>query len=580
MSSKVLTGYPSIDRPWLKYYSEEAINTPLPECTIYEFFWKNNKDHLDDVAFSYFDKQISYREVFKNIDKTANALFALGIHAGDIVVMATVTTPETIYAFYALNRLGAIPNMVDPRTSTEGIKQYIKEGKSEYVLTIEVAYPKIEKAIEGTQVKGIIVVSPSDSLPTIKKVFYNAANMFKGNKVSDSDICMKWSDFLNKGNDEKFLPASYKLNTCCVIVHSGGTTGTPKGVMLSNDNLNVMALQYRLLGVDFDRTQKFLDIMPPFIAYGVVLGIHMPLCLGLTNVLIPQLDPDKFADLIIKYKPAHLLGVPTYFDKLRTNPKMKSVNLEFFESAGAGGDAITARFESDINDFLKSHHSKYEIAKGYGMTEVSSAATACRGKVNKFQSVGTPHLKTIVGIFEPDTDIELKYNQQGEVCMCAPTVMLGYYDQEEETAKILKKHSDGTIWIHSGDIGHMDEDGFLFIDGRIKRLVIRHDGFKVFPSLIENKLAMNQAVKECCVIGIPDKVHSQGKLPFACIVLEAMFIGKESTVKEELIKLCEAELPEYAQPTGFMFMNELSLTPIGKVDYRALTEQVLKVQEF
>ena len=572
-----MTGYPSTDRPWLKYYSEESINTPLPECTIFEYLWKNNKEHLDDVALSYFDRQISYREVFENIDKTANAFSAVGIHAGDIVVMATVTTPETIYAFYALNCLGAIPNMVDPRTSTEGIRQYIKEGNSEYVLTIDVAYPKIEKAITGTKVKGIIVVSPSDSLPMMKKVLYNAANMFKGNKVSGSGICLKWNVFLDKGNDKKMSPVPYEANTCCVIVHTGGTTGTPKGVMLSNDNLNVMALQYRLLGVDFDRTQKFLDIMPPFIAYGVVLGIHMPLCLGLTNVLIPQLDPDKFADLIIKYKPAHLLGVPTYFDKLRTNPKMKSVNLEFFESAGAGGDSITASFESEINEFLKSHQSKYEIAKGYGMTEVSSAATACRGKVNKFQSVGTPHLKTVVGIFEPDTDIELKYNQQGEVCICAPTVMLGYYDQEEETVKILKKHSDGTIWIHSGDIGHMDEDGFLFIDGRIKRLVIRHDGFKVFPSLIENKLAMNQAVKECCVIGMQDKAHSQGELPFACIVLESTFIGQENTVKEELIKLCEAELPEYAQPIGFKFLDELPLTPIGKVDYRALAEHISKL---
>lgn len=179
-----------------------------------------------------------------------------------------------------------------------------------------------------------------------------------------------------------------------------------------------------------------------------------------------------------------------------------------------------------------------------------------------------------MGIFEPDTDIELKYNQQGEVCICAPAVMLGYYDQEEETSKILKKHSDGTIWIHSGDIGHIDEDGFLFIDGRIKRLVIRHDGFKVFPSLIENKLAMNQAVKECCVIGMPDKEHSQGELPFACIVLESTSIGKENAVKKELIKLCETELPEYAQPIGFKFFDELPLTPIGKVDYRALIELV------
>lgn len=575
-TNKKITGYSSIDRPWLKYYSDEAVNVSLPECTIYEYLWENNQKNLNDIALSYFDREITYHEMFENIDKATNAFSSIGICAGDIVVMTTVTTPETIYAFYALNRLGAVSNMVDPRTSVEGIHQYIEEGNSKWVLAIDVAYSKIEKAVEETQVKGIIVVSPSDSLPAIKKLLFDAVNRIKGIKSYNFHNCLKWNEFLDKGRgiNPQYIP--YKEKSCCVIVHTGGTTGTPKGVMLSDDNLNVMALQYKLLGVDFNRTQKFLDIMPPFIAYGVVLGIHMPLCLGLTNVLIPQLDPNKFPNLIIKYRPAHLLGVPTYFEKLRTSPKMRKVNLEFFESAGAGGDAITASFESDINTFLKSHHSKYEIAKGYGMTEISSAATACHGTVNKFQSVGVPHLKTIVGIFEPGTDIEVKYGQQGEVCVCAPTVMIGYHDNPKETAEILRKHSDGKIWIHSGDIGHMDEDGFLFIDGRIKRLIIRHDGFKVFPSLIENKLSKDKAVKECCVIGVPDNTHSQGELPYAYIVLNKECVGNENAVKKELLELCQRELPEYAQPIGFRFLDELPLTSIGKVNYRVL-EEVVKI---
>lgn len=273
-----------------------------------------------------------------------------------------------------------------------------------------------------------------------------------------------------------------------MIVHTGGTTGTPKGVMLSDGNLNTMAFQYKRLGVEFTREQNFLNIMPPFIAYGVVLGIHMPLVLGLNDVLIPQFDPNKFADLIIKYKPAHLMGVPTHFDKLRTNKKMINYDLSFFKSAGAGGDAITAQFETEINQFLKEHKSEYDIAKGYGMTEISSAATACRGTVNKFQSVGVPHLKTVVSVFEPDTDKELPYGAKGEICMTSPTVMLGYYANEKETNQLLRVHSDGKTWIHSGDLGYMDSDGFVFIEGRTKRLIIRHDGFKIFPTLIENKI--------------------------------------------------------------------------------------------
>ena len=400
MQEQKRTGYPSIDKPWLKYYSEEAINAPLPECTIYEYLWENNKDHLDDVALNYFDRKITYGELFGNIEKAAKAFSALGVKAGDIVVMTTVTTPETIYAFYGLNRLGAISNMVDPRTSTEGIMKYIDEVGANLVLTIDVALPKIEKAILGTNVRKIVVASPADSLPQPKKALFLLSNKLKGKSPKRSERCIVWTDFVNQGKDATPDYSSYKKDTCCVIVHTGGTTGTPKGVMLSNDNLNIMALQYRLLGVEFNREQKFLNIMPPFIAYGVVCGIHMPLVLGLTDVLVPKFDPEGFANLVIKYKPAHMLGVPAHFEKLKNNPKMNGYNLDFFESAGAGGDGIPENFEDDINAFLKAHKSKYPIAKGYGMTEISSAAASCHGNVNRKQSAGIPHIKTIISVFQ------------------------------------------------------------------------------------------------------------------------------------------------------------------------------------
>lgn len=571
MEDKKLTGYPSIDKPWLKYYSEEAINAPLPKCTIYEYLWENNKDHLDDVALNYFDRKITYGELFENIEKAAKAFSALGVKAGDIVVLATVTTPETIYAFYGLNRLGAISNMVDPRTSAEGIKHYISEVDAKLVLTIDAALPKIEKAIVGTNVQRIIVVSPADSLPQPKKALFLFSNKLKGTTPKLSEQCINWKDFIITGKDKTPTYSPYKKNTCCVIVHTGGTTGTPKGVMLSNDNLNVMAMQYKLLGVEYTRDQRFLNIMPPFIAYGVVCGIHMPLVLGLIDVLIPQLDANKFADLVIKYKPAHMLGVPSHFEKMRLNPKMKGFDLSFFESTGAGGDGIPAKFENDINSFLSEHNSRYQLAKGYGMTEISSAAVACHGTVNKFQSAGIPHLKTTLSIFEPGSDNELKYGEFGEICMSAPTVMIGYYNQPEETSLVLSKHRDGKLWIHSGDIGHMDKDGFLFVDGRIKRVVVRHDGFKVFPSQIENVISKSRYINACCVVGVDDKDHSQGQLPIAFVVRNDGV--NDEQVKTELFALCRKGLPEYAQPIDFVFTDALPLTPIGKINYRALEKQ-------
>lgn len=583
--NKKPTSYPSKDKPWLKYYSEEAIHAPLPECSVYEYLWEHNKNHLDDVALNYFDRKITYGELFENIERAAKAFVALGVEQGEIVVMATVTTPETIYAFYGLNRISAVANMVDPRTSVEGIREYVAEVKARRVLTIDVAYPKIEKAIaHEAQVEQVIVVSPADSLLQPKKMLFLANAYCRGKVPRLSRKCIRWGQFLDKGSSKEWRVEIGEQGTktkdqrpgdaCCVIVHTGGTTGMPKGVMLSNQNLNVMALQYRMLGVEFTREQNFLNIMPPFIAYGIVLGIHMPLVLGLNDVLIPQFDPERFADLIRKYRPAHLLGVPTHFDKLRTSLKMKKYSLDFFQSAGAGGDAITETFEREINQFLREHDSQYDIAKGYGMTEISSAATACRGTVNKFQSVGVPHVKTTVSIFEPGTDEELPYGSHGEICMTAPTVMLGYYGKERETEEVLQMHHDGKRWIHSGDLGYMDKDGFVFVEGRIKRLIIRYDGFKVFPSLIENAVMELGIIKECCVVGKRDREHAQGMLPIIYAVKkdDCLSVGKvtDEEMVDKVFNICKEKLPEYAQPAECRFIDELPLTPVGKVDYRRL----------
>ena len=570
MEQNKLTGYPSIDKPWLKYYSEEAINVTLPKCTIYEYLFENNKDDIDDVALNYFNRKISFRELFEKIDEASKAFSALGVKKGDIIIMSTVTTPETIYAFYGLNRIGAVANMVDPRTSIGGIKEYITEVNAKYVLTIDAAYPKIQKAILGTNVKTVILVSPADSLPQPKKFLFFASNRIKGATLKFTDNCLSWDSFIKNGKSARLQSISYQQNSCCVIVHTGGTTGTPKGVMLSNDNLNIMALQYRLLGANYRRGQKFLNIMPPFIAYGIVLGTHMALTLGLENVIIPQFDPEKFADLVKKYRPEHLVGAPTYYEKLCNSSKMKDFRLDFFESAGVGGDGLSARFEEKINLFLKNHDSPHPIAKGYGMTETSAASVTCHGNINKPLSVGVPHIFTTVAIFDPDTNRELSYGKHGEICIQTLATMLGYYAKSEETAKIIKKHNDGSIWIHSGDIGYMDEDGFLFVEGRIKRMIIRHDGFKVFPSFIEDVISKHEYVDSCCAVGTPDKQHSQGMLPIVHVVLKSDTNGQDDAVRQELIALCHKDLPEYAQPVDFVFHDALPLTPIGKVDYRAL----------
>lgn len=574
MGEKNLTGYPSIDKPWLKYYSEEAIKTKMPECTMYEYLWQSNKDHFENTALRYFDRKISFGEMFDNIEKAAKAFTALGLKKGDIIIMATVTTPETVYAFYALNRLGVIPNMVDPRTNTEGIREYIREVDAKIVLTLNVAYPKIEKAIVGTNVEKVIVTSPADSLPPVKRMLFSFSEKVKGITYNFAENCVVWKQFIENGSNITAKDMPYEKDLCCVIVHTGGTTGMPKGVILSNENVNALVLQSILTGIDMKREHTWMDIMPPFIAYGIGMGLHLPLVIGMETILIPSFEAEKFDELLLKHKPIHMVGVPSYWGVIINSKKLAKKDLSYIIAPTVGGDTMDATLERNANAFLKEHGCRYPVTKGYGMTEVCAGVSGTVDANNEIGSVGVPFVKTVISVFDPETGEELKYNEQGEVCISGPSVMLGYYENETATNAIMRVHKDGSVWIHSGDIGYMNEKGSLYIVDRVKRMIVRYDGFKVFPSLIEKTVDRNENVITSCAVGIADTSHSQGKLPIVFAVLNSGADAKK--VKADLFELCKKELPEYARPVDFVFIDKMPLTPIGKVDYRALEKEAEK----
>lgn len=556
------TGYPSIDKPWLKYHNEGAFDAPMPERTIYEYLWENNKDHLDDVALTYFDRRITYGEMFKNIDKTAAAFSAIGIKSGDVVAICSITTPEVIYCLYALSRLGATSNMIDPRTNIERMKEYLKTSNTKLIVAIDKCLPKIAKIKSDGFCGEVIEISAKNSLSPIMKMGYSLKN--KSEKI---DVGIKWQRFIKMAAPVETAP--YQKGKTATIVYTGGTTGVPKGAMLSDDTFNTIGFQYILCKAEYHRGQNFLNIMPPFIAYGIVCGIHMPLILGFNDVIIPLFDPEKFDELVIKYKPSHVFGVPTHYEKLAESPKMANCDLSFLVTAGAGGDALSVKMETKINEFLKFHNGRYGIVKGYGMTEVGSVATFCFEDKNKIGSVGIPHCKTVVSAFEPDTDKELMYNQEGEICLSTPAMMVGYLANAEETKKVIRKHSDGKLWIHTGDIGYVDEDGFVFIKGRIKRMIIRPDGHNVFPTTIENVVLEHTAVESCAVVGKSDPEYVTGNWPVAFIVLKPEFKNNPS-VLSEIKSLCDDKLPPRDTATEFFEIDDLPLTNIGKVDYKAL----------
>ena len=575
-TEKELTGYPTIDKPWLKYYSEEAIHAELPQMTMYDYLYESNENNLGKTALNYMGVKISFKELFEGIDRAAKAYSSIGVSDGDYVVMASVTTPETVYSIYALNRLGAVVNMVDPRTATWGIREYIDEVKAKYIVTISLALPKIIEATSDMDVEKIIVISPVDALSRLKKSVYNIVNKLKGVRYTLTNKCVSWNDFVEKSSLSNYVIPPYTKDKCCVVVHTGGTTGFPKGVMLSNDNINALVMQSILTGIDMKREHTWMDIMPPFIAYGVGMGLHLPLVIGMETILIPSFDAKKFDELLLKHKPVHMVGVPSYWGTIIKSKKLKREDLSYMIAPTVGGDSMDTELEKAANRYLEQHNCASKITKGYGMTEVSAGVAGTVDANNEIGSVGIPFVKTLISVFDPETGEELKYGELGEICISSPNVMIGYYDNRKATDEIIRFHNDGLKWLHSGDLGYMNENGSIFIVDRIKRMIIRYDGFKVFPRFIEDVILQNKEVESCCVIGIPDKQHSQGKLPYVFVVCKNREIIQEKLI-QELSKLCKAELPEYAMPVGFSTCESFPLTNIGKVDYRKLEEMATSI---
>ncbi len=604
---KNLTGKSSIDKPWLKYYDEEVLKKELPEKTIYEYIFQNNKKFPNRTALNYFGKKITYGQMFENIDQTARAFRAHGVKEGAIVTVSMPTIPETIYVYYALSKIGAVANMVDPRTSKEGIEDYINEAKSKMLIIIDVAADKAKDVKEKTTVEEIVTVSPTDSLPLgimLKKVSKDINSSFEDkkeeaiksgkkepkkkdiildyfkdmkknqSKFAKSSECISWPEFFKAGKKEDYKPyPKYDKNKPLLIVHTGGTTGPSKGVVLSNFNVNAASFQCENAGYDFKREHTWLNIMPPFIAYGIGNGLHLPLACGMEVILIPQFDPKKFDELLLENRPNHMVGVPSHYGNIIHSKKMDAEDLSYIIAPTVGGDKMDESLEDETNEFLKKHNCDYKVVKGYGMTEVNAAVAACTSnETNKLGSVGIPFPKTTISIFDPKTGEELGYNEKGEVCITGPNTMLGYFNNEEETNKILRKHEDGLTWVHSGDVGYMDADGNLYIVDRLKRMIIRPDGFKIFPSLIEDVVIKHPLVEACKAVGIKDLNFSQGKLPKVHVVLKETSKETEE-IEKEIFMLCEEELPEYYQPCEINFDESLPLTSIGKVDYMKLEKE-------
>ncbi len=553
------------EKVWMKYYSDQEVNHQLPRCTAYGYLKQCNGDRLDAIALHYYGANITFRELFRHIDTVADAFAAQGVKTGDVVSFLSVQLPETIAAVYALNKIGAIANTIDPRMDIPGIKRMIVDSGSKILVTIDIAFPKVEAILDDIGQDLIITQSAAASLPPVKRL---VKTLTTGVDVPYSNTIIKWSAFVESGKNTVAVEAPYAGDATVAITYTGGTTGLPKGVMLTNDSMNAVVMNFMHCDVVREDGDRYLGIIPIFSAYGMVCGMHMPLCLRQTLVPIPKFIPATIGKLVKTYRPNHIISTPAFIELLMQSREVKNMDLSFLRTLASGGDTMNSGMEQKLNAFRKAHNMRYPLAQGYGMSELSAAASFCVNTVYKEGSVGIPALNTTIGIFDPETGEEKNYYEVGEVCVTGPTMMKGYFHAPEETAHIMRKHDDGQIWIHSGDLGYMDADGFLFIKGRTKRMITRFDGHKVFLVNLENLVGKRADVRNVAAIGVNDRFHVHGQYPMLLVELAQ---GADSAgACKDIFVYCQENLEERGKPVAVLAVDAVPLTPMGKNDYLAL----------
>ena len=533
---------------------------------------ENNRDYPKDIAILYLGRKISYGELFRQIDRTAAAFSALGVKPGDIVTVALPSIPEALYIVYALNKIGAVSNTIHPLAGKKEIVHYLNEVKSEVAVLYEGTYQIIRESFGQTSVKHAVVVSAGESLPFgVRQLYFLKTPR---TRLPEEAMFQSWSAFLAGGKGAAISANKKDPRTMALISHTGGTTGEPKGVMLSDDNINSVIWQISR-ELEYDRQEINMAVLPPFVNYSLVDGMLAPLAFGFQLVLIPVYKPERFDLYYKKYKPNHLMAsIPAYYEPLLHNKKLGKMDLSCLKHLYYGGDKMSAETEREINRFLKAHGAQFPLAKGLGSTEMVSAATVTYDTINLADSSGIPLVKITCKIVDPETNSELLYGAEGEICMTGPSLMLGYYNQPEATDTVIKMHSDGLRWFHTGDLGYITEQGALFVTGRIKRIVMTKglDGnvTKMFPDRIEKAIYKHSSVELCCVIGVPDETRIN--YPKAFVVLKGEE-PKKDRITEEILQICREELPAYMVPDEIEYRADLPRTPRGKIDYRELEKE-------
>lgn len=549
---------------------EKELGFEVPGVSMFGMLKISAKAHPGALAYEYYGTKVTYAQLIRKIERLSSCYYGLGVRKGDIVTVIMPNTPEAVVSIYALNRIGAVANVVHPLSAEEEIKNYLNSVGSEFVLCVNICYQKVANIIDDTDVKKVIIASAGESMPFLMKSLYSLKTS-KDPKPPESDLrYISWKKFNSlKYCAEEYLPKNRDNDNVAVILHSGGTTGIPKDIQLSNRNFNSFGVQSVLTLKDVSVGDKILAILPIFHGFGLGVCVHVAFCFGACSVLIPQFNSKSFAGILKKHKPTMIFGVPTLYEALIKAKGTDGLDLSFLKYVISGGDSLPKPLEDNVNDFLAKHNTNVRICEGYGMTEGLAALSLSVGEGYKAGTIGKPLIGNKMCVVDPGTANELPVDTEGELCVCGPTVMLGYRNAEEETQNTLRVHKDGKVWLHTGDIATIDSEGFVHYKLRLKRMIIS-SGFNVYPTQIERVVESLGFVEKCVVVSMPHDYKKE--VPKAYIVLKDGKAKNEETV-EEIKSFCKKNLAHHSVPYKYEFVDVLPKTAYNKIDFMKLQNE-------
>ena len=562
--------------PWADHLGDVPMHLEYFEGSMIAAVEAIAEKYPDSIAFDFMGKSTTYKGMVREIHRCARALKTIGVREGDKVTIALPNCPQAIYMFYAVNLVGGIANMIHPLSAEKEIEFYLNESGSVTAITLDQFYNKFENVRENTRVVNIIIASVKDALSTPIKAGYMLTEGRKIKRIPKDAPVIRWKAFmeLSKACFYRYR-VDRRSDDPAVILYSGGTTGTTKGIVLTNKNFNALGQQVVSANPMFRVGDKMLAAMPLFHGFGLGVCIHTMLSQGGRCILIPRFTAESYAKQIVKYKCNFIAGVPTLYEALLRLPSMEGADLSSLKGVFSGGDSLSIELKKKFDKFLYDHKAIIQVREGYGTTETVTACCLTPPHMYKDGSIGLPFPDTYIKIVEPGTDRELPYGEEGEILLAGPTVMKEYAGHPEETAQTLRTHADGLTWVYTGDLGTMDQEGFIFFRGRAKRMIIT-SGYNVYPGQLENILDAHEKIQMSCVIGVPDPYKMQKVKAFVKL---APGIPATDGTRDELLDYCRKHIAKYAMPYDIEFREEMPKTLVGKVAYRQLEEEELAKQQ-